>query len=281
MSAACKLLLVPGLLVLTLVGCGAPTASRTSSCATQVSLLRNDSQVTVYQGRLVASCSSYSQFTHDYDSVKHESAVAPFVILTFCSPTNTPMAPDPVYNSALCISARQQDPQLSALTASTAGQADTSGAVTGNDSGGANSTPVEPSTPTATPSPQLSAALVAESIAAQSYAVEAARGEFDGHMTVSGVTVQQGRFVEPNTGAVSDLQVRAVIRNDTKGSFDPTVTFRLLDGTGSSVLDVDQDEGHCLASGESERVTWSATLPASGLPYYETVSVTDRDTNTC
>ncbi len=279
MNVACKLLLVPGLLVLTLAGCEAPTASRTSSCATQVGLLRNDSQVTVYQGRLVASCSSYSQFTHDYDSVKHESAVAPFVILTFCSPTNTPTAPDPVYNSALCISARQQDPQLSALTASTAGQADTSGAVTGNDSGGANLTPVEPSTPTATPSPQLSAAQVAKSIAGQSYEFEV-RG-YDGHMTVSGVTVQQGRFVEPNTGAVSDLQVTAVIRNNTKGSFDPTVTFRLLDGTGSSVLDVDQDEGHCLASGESERVTWSATLPAGGLSYYETVSVTDRDTTTC
>ncbi len=279
MSATRKLLLVPGLLVLTLAGCGAPTASRTSSCATQVGLLRNDSQVSVYQGRLVASCSSYSQFTHDFDSVKHESAVAPFVILTFCSPTNTPTAPGPVYNSPLCISARQRDPQLSALTASTAGQAETSGAVTGNDSGGANSTPVEPSTPTATPSPQLSAAQVAKSIAGQSYEFEV-RG-YDGHMTVSGVTVQQGRFVEPNTGAVSDLQVRAVIRNDTKGSFDPTVTFRLLGGTDSSVLDADQDERHCLAPGESERVTWSATLSAGGLPYYETVSVSDRDTNTC
>ncbi len=63
--------------------------------------------------------------------------------------------------------------------------------------------------------------------------------------------------------------------------FDPTVTLRLLDGTGSSVLDVDPDERHCLASGESERVTWSATLPADGLPYYETVSVEDRDTTTC
>jgi len=73
LNVACKLLLVPGLLVLTLAGCGATTASRTSSCATQVGLLRNDSQVTVYQGPLVASCSSYSQFTHDYDSVKHES----------------------------------------------------------------------------------------------------------------------------------------------------------------------------------------------------------------
>ena len=49
-------------------------------------MLRNDSQVTVYHGWLVASCSSYSQFTHDYDSVKHESAVAPFVILTFARP---------------------------------------------------------------------------------------------------------------------------------------------------------------------------------------------------
>lgn len=232
----------------------------------------------VYQGPLVASCSSYSQFTHDLDRVKHESAYTPFATLVFCSPTNIPTAPDPVYNSALCATARQQDPQLSALTSSTAGHADTSGAGTANDSGG-NSTPVEPATPTATPSPQLSAVQVAKSIAGQSYEFEV-RG-YDRHMTVSGVTVQQGRFVEPKTGAVSDLQVRAVIRNDTKGSFDPTVTFRLLDGTGSSVLDVDQDEGHCLAPGESERVTWSATLPATGLLYYETVSVEDRDTNTC
>jgi len=280
LNATCKLLLVPGLLVLTLAGCGAPTASRTSSCATQVGLLRNDSQVTVYQGRLVASCSSYSQFTHDYDSVKHESAYTPFALLVFCWPTNTPAAPDAVYNSTLCTTARQQDPEISALTASTAGQAGTSGAGT-DASGGANSSPVEPSTPTATPSPQFSAAQVAKNIAAQSYAVEVAQYELNGHLTVSGVTVQQGRFVEPNTGVVSDLQVRAVIRNDTKLRFDPTVTFRLLDGTGSSVLDVDQDEGHCLAPGESERVTWSATLPAGGLPYYETVSVANRDSYTC
>ena len=122
---------------------------------------------------------------------------------------------------------------------------------------------------------------MAKSIAGQLYEFEAASGELDGHMTVSGVTVHLGRCTEPSTGAVSDLQIRAVIRNDTNGSLNPAVTLRVLDGAGSSVLDVDQDEGHCLAPGESERVTWSATLPADGLPYYETVSVEDRDTTSC
>jgi len=103
----------------------------------------------------VASCSSYTQFTHDFDfdSVKHESAYTPFATLVFCSPINTLAAPDTVYNSALCATARQ-DPQLSAFTSSTAGQTDTSGAGTGHASGAANSSPVETSTPTATPSPQ-------------------------------------------------------------------------------------------------------------------------------
>ncbi len=122
---------------------------------------------------------------------------------------------------------------------------------------------------------------MAKKIGAQSYEFELAFAGFEGRMTVTGVTVHRGRVVDPNTGDVSDIQVKAVIRNDTKSSLSPTTELSLLDADGSVVLKVDPHEAPCLAPGGSERVSWTASEPAEGMPYYEAVSVEDRDTNTC
>ena len=96
-------------------GCG---SGASSDCSALVAGLEAGSKVVDYQEPLADACQDYATFVDAYDAIPagEGPGLAPGFVLVFCAPFSEPDVPSSVFDSALCQSARADDPNLPNLS---------------------------------------------------------------------------------------------------------------------------------------------------------------------